>query len=179
MSETHLRLLAMTTSGQHLHASDMVSPNRGWEEEPSPFVVSLFQNLLKWWSPAFPARPWLFHLRPPEGRVHSALPPHQPTSPLGQQRALPGTRGPLAQTTASAHGARQAAVRRLLPPELSPPGTKLPPTLWNYEPSTAVRLQHACFSPSCLGRSHRPSRREQKNWLHLVRNQQGAFLDLA
>lgn len=125
-----------------------------------PFLVSLFQNLLKWWSPAFPARPWLFHLRSPEGRVHSPLPPHQRTSLLRQQRALPRTHGPPAQAMALGHGAGQAAaVRRLLSPEPTP-RAKLPPTLWNYKPRSGCTM--LVFPPICLGRSRRPSWQEQK-----------------
>lgn len=152
---SHLRLLAMTTFRQCLHASDAVSPNCGCGEKPSSIFNKFIPNGsleqgMGWWSPALPARPWLFHLHPPEGRVHSPLPPHQPTSPVRQQRALPNSRGPLGQTVALGHGAGEAAVQWLLSPEPSPHGAKLPPTIWNYEPSTAVRLHRARFPRAAL-----------------------------
>lgn len=145
----------MTTFRQHLHASDMVSPNCGCGEEPSSILSKFIPNGslgegMGWWSPALPARPWLFRLCSTEGRFHSPLPPHQPTSPVRQQRALPKTHGPLGQTMASGPRAREAAVQWLLSPDLSPHGAKLPPTIWNYEPSTTVRLHHACCPRAAL-----------------------------
>lgn len=49
-----------------------------------------------WWSPAFPARPWLCHLHPPKGRVCSLLCAHQP-SPASTEHCL-GLLGHLEQS---------------------------------------------------------------------------------
>lgn len=170
----------MTTFRQHLHASDMVSPNCGCGEEPS----SVFSKFIPkgslgegmgWWSPALPARPWLFHLHPPEGRVHSPLPPHQPTSPVGQQRALPETRGPLGLRDTGpgkqqCGGCSLQSRAHVVPNSLQPSGTTSPAPRSGCTVLVFLELPWQ-KSPSFLVRA--------KNLLHFVRNQQGAFLDLA
>lgn len=102
---SHLGLLAVTTLIQHLHASAMVSLNCACEEEPSSTFNTLIPNgSLRegrgWWCPAPPARACLLHLHPPAGRACAPIPPHQHTSPVGQQRR---PRTPSIQTMALGH----------------------------------------------------------------------------
>lgn len=73
---------AVTAFREHLLASDMGSPKRGRGEEPSSAFNKFIPNGssgegLGWWSPTFPARPWLCHLH--LLKAESAL-PFLPTS---------------------------------------------------------------------------------------------------
>lgn len=131
-----------------------------------------------WWSPAFPARPWLCHLHPPKGRVCSLLCAHQP-SPA--QPAL--STAWVSWATWSNPGSRTqglgAAVQWLLSPEPSPRDAKFPPAMWKYEPGTVVRPHRVCFPQAALAEVTILPSESKKTSLHFIRNQQGAFLDLA
>lgn len=145
----------MTTFRQHLHASDTVSQNCGHGEEPSSIFSKFIPNGslgegMGWWSLALPARPGCSISVLLKG---DSTPPFLPTSPpssVRQQRALPKSHGPLGQTMSSGPRAGEAALQWLLSPDLSPHGAKLPPTIWNYKPSTTVRLHHACCPRAAL-----------------------------
>lgn len=165
----------MTTLRQHLRASDTASPNRGGWEEPSAIFNKFIPNGssgegMGWWSPALPARPWLLHFHPPEGRGHSPLPPHQPTLRSDSREHCPGPVShldkprlwdmALGKQQCSSHSLQSQA--HAVPNSLQPPGTASP------------ALQSGCtvlVFPVLPG--------EGKILLHLVRNQQGASLDLA
>lgn len=154
---SHPRPPAVTTFGQHLHASDTGLPKWGCGEESSSIFNKFIPNCSLgegwgWWSPALPARPWLCHLHPLKGRACSPLPPHQPTPASSEH--CPGLLGHLDKSWLQGLGS-SSAVAALSRAKAT--GAKFPPALWNYEPGTVVRPHHACFSPSCLGRVHQPS----------------------
>lgn len=70
-----------------------------------------------------------------------------PFLPTTQAAETPSrTREPLAQTTAWGHRAREAAEQRLLLPELSPHGAKLPPPMWTRDQAAPCCLPRAAVA---------------------------------
>lgn len=111
-------------------------------------------------------------------KAESAL-PFLPTSPPLPAVSTAQDSGPLGQILASGHRAWEAAVQWLLSPEPSPCGAKFPPAMWNYEPGTVVRPHRVCFPQAALAEFTTLPGESKQTSVHFVRNQQGAFLDLA
>lgn len=151
MSETRLRLLAGTTSRQHLHASDMASPNCGCGEEPSSLLNKFLPNSsltegMGWWPPAPGCS--ISTLLKGESTLPflptSLPPPFRPET--GQHRALPETKPQLRDTgKQQCSGCSLRNRAHVVPNSIQPPGTTA-----QHRGRAAPRL----CSQSHPGRSH-------------------------
>lgn len=140
MSETHLRLLAITTSGQHLHALDMVSPSCGWEEEPSSICSKFIPKLTKMVVSSFSSQ--TLAVPSPSSRRESPLSPSSPPAQLSTRTAESTARDPWATCTNHSFGTRGRASSSMVAAE---------PT-WCQTASNPLELraQHRGQAAPCL-----------------------------